>query len=193
MFEQIFSPSCAGLNPAKRAIALRVAHGSGAAGDIRRAAHTYPLQDMDVRDYFFGSVALGSRAADVGRALLRVGAGLAIAFSHGIGKVPPSGRFIERVGDMGFPIPGLFAWMSGMAEFGAGLLLAIGLSSRPAALFVSLNMLVVFFIAHGGDPFGRRETPFLFLAIFVFFALAGGGRYSLDHYIRRKPRLTTRV
>lgn len=139
---------------------------------------------MNVRGFFFGYVELGSRGADLGRALLRLAAGLAIALSHGMGKVPPSDGFIERVGEMGFPAPVLFAWLSGFAEFGAGLLLAIGLATRPAALFVTLNMCVVFFIAHGGDAFGQRERPFLFLAIFLFFALAGGGRYSVDRLVR---------
>lgn len=148
---------------------------------------------MNVRDAFFGYAAIGSTGADLGRALLRLGAGLAIAFGHGIGKMPPASRFIERVGDMGFPAPALFAWLSGMAEFGAGLLLAIGLATRPAALFVTLNMCVVFFIAHGGDSFGQRERPFLFLVIFLFFALAGAGRYSVDHFIQGRRQLTTRT
>jgi putative oxidoreductase len=104
-----------------------------------------------------------------------------------MGKVPPSSGFIERVGEMGFPAPVLFAWLSGLAEFGAGLLLAIGLATRPAALYVALNMCVVFFIAHGGDSFGQRERPFLFLAIFLFFALSGGGRYSVDRFARGRP------
>ncbi|MEX0601019.1 MAG: DoxX family membrane protein, partial [Rhodothermales bacterium] len=70
----------------------------------------------------FGSAALNSSAADAGRALLRIGAGLALALAHGLGKVPPSERFIQGAGEMGFPFPTFFAWMSGFAEFGCGLL-----------------------------------------------------------------------
>ena len=41
---------------------------------------------------------------------LRVFAGLAMAFAHGLGKVPPSDRFIGAVENLGFPAPALFAW-----------------------------------------------------------------------------------
>lgn len=136
---------------------------------------------------------MNSSAADAGRALLRIGAGLALALAHGLGKVPPSERFIQGAGEMGFPFPTFFAWMSGFAEFGCGLLLAIGLATRPAALFISLNMLTVVFIAHAGDPFGNRERGVLFLCIALFFLLAGAGRYSFDHYISSRPTLSTNV
>ena len=148
---------------------------------------------MSLKSYAFGSAALDSTLADLGRGLLRFGSGLALALAHGLGKVPPSGGFIERVGEMGFPAPALFAWMSGLAEFAAGLLLAFGLATRPAALFVALNMAVVVFVAHAGDPFGTRERGFLFLAVVVFFALAGAGRFSLDHVLHGRTRMTTRI
>jgi len=44
-----------------------------------------------------------SRAADLGLLLLRVVAGLSLAIGHGIGKFPPGQRFIDRIGNMGFP------------------------------------------------------------------------------------------
>lgn len=144
-------------------------------------------------DFFFGSSVIESKAGDAGRALLRIGSGLALALGHGLGKIPPSSGFIERVGEMGFPVPGLFAWLSGLAEFGAGLLLAVGLATRPAALFIALNMTVVVLVAHAGDPFGNRERGFLFLAVVIFYLLAGAGRYSFDHVIARRPLLTTRI
>lgn len=147
---------------------------------------------MNVREMVFSMARLESRAADAGRAVLRVGAGLALALAHGMGKMPPSDRFIQGVGEMGLPAPAFFAWMSGFAEFFCGLLLAVGLATRPAALFVSLNMFVVVFLAHAGDPFGNRERGVLFLCIALFFLLAGAGRYSFDQVISR-PRLTTRV
>jgi putative oxidoreductase len=138
------------------------------------------------RDLLLGGAAAGSWAADLGLLLLRVIAGLALAFAHGLGKVPPSDSFVGWVGSMGMPAPGVLAWLSATAEFGGGLLLAFGLLTRPAALLVCGNMLIVTLVAHAGDPFGDREKAVLFGAIALLYLLAGAGRYSLDALIRRK-------
>ena len=124
--------------------------------------------------------------ADAGLLILRVFTGLALALAHGRGKVPPSDRFVGMVEGFGFPAPEFFAWASGFAELGCGLLLAAGLLTRPAALLVALNMLVVVFFGHAGQSFGEREKPLLFLVIAVTFLLIGAGRYSVDALLRRR-------
>ena len=136
-----------------------------------------------MRDLLFGTNP-HPRTTDVGLLILRVYAGIALALAHGLGKVPPSERFVERVGGMGFPAPELFAWIAGFAELGGGILLAVGLLSRPIGLFVAAHFLIVGFLAHAGDPFGRRELPFFFFVSALLIGLAGAGRYSLDALIR---------
>lgn len=136
-------------------------------------------------DLIFSGAPLGSRGADLGILIARVMGGLALALAHGRGKVPPSEGFIGRVGEMGFFAPELFAWLAGMAEFGGGLLLALGLLTRPAALLVVGQMAIVALVAHAGDPFGDREKAVLFGAIALLCLLAGAGRFSLDALIRR--------
>lgn len=126
------------------------------------------------------------RRLDLGLLIPRVFAGLALAFAHGIGKVPPSGRFIDRVAGMGLPAPELFAWLAGAAEFGAALMLALGLLTRPAAFLIAGNFVIVAGLAHAGDSFGDREKPLLFLAIALLYLFAGPGRYSLDAVLFRR-------
>jgi putative oxidoreductase len=80
----------------------------------------------------------------------------------------------------------VFAWSAGIAEFFGGILLALGLFTRPNAFFLSLTMFVAFFMRHGGDPFAQKEKALLFLITFLFFLIAGASRPSLDELIRSK-------
>lgn len=137
-----------------------------------------------VREALFGGAGGGSARADVGLLALRLFAGLAISLAHGLGKMPPSDRFLSGVESMGFPLPGLFGWAAGLSEFAGGILIALGLLTRPAAFFALCTMLVAVTLRHAGDPFGDRELPLLFASVFLFLVLAGAGRFSLDAAIR---------
>lgn len=153
---------------------------------------SYPgRRSFSVQDLLFSRPTSDSIAADIGLLLLRVIAGAALAFAHGMGKVPPSEGFIGRVAGMGLPAPELFAWLAATAEFGGAMLLVLGLLTRPAALLICGNMLIVALLGHAGDPFGDREKAVLFGAIALLYLLAGAGHYSLDALIRRRTRLTT--
>lgn len=137
----------------------------------------------------FGGVGIQSKAANVGLFLLRVFTGLSMALAHGIGKIPPSERFVEGVARNGFPLPALFAWLAGSAELFGGVFLAAGFMTRVSAFFVACTMLVAGFVAHAADPFGRKEKALLFLFIAVMYMLVGAGRYSLDHLIKRQDEI----
>lgn len=139
----------------------------------------------DYRRFLIGAA---PRAAlvDAGLLVLRVFAGLALALAHGLGKVPPSEGFVGMVDGLGFPAPTLFAWASGFAELVCGLLLAVGLLTRPAAFFIAVNMTVAVLFAHAGDAFGEREKALLFGVIALTFLLTGAGRYSVDALLRRR-------
>lgn len=146
----------------------------------------YSPEPRGAKRILFGGAPTDSPALDWGLLLLRVIAGLALAYAHGLGKFPPSEGFVTRVGTMGLPAPELFSWLAATAELGGGVLLALGLLTRPAALLVLGNMSVVVLLAHAGDSFGDREKAVLFGAVALFYLLVGAGRYSLDALIRRR-------
>ena len=127
-----------------------------------------------------------SRRVDVGLLVLRLVAGLALALAHGINKLPPTDPFVAGVAEMGFPAPVLFAYAAGLAEFVGGLLLALGLFTRPAAAFIVFTMAVATFIKQAGDPFTEREAAVLHGTIALFYLLAGPGRLSLDAVLARR-------
>jgi putative oxidoreductase len=129
-----------------------------------------------MKELLFGGARFNSIAGDVGLLVVRVFAGLALALGHGLGKLPPSPQFQSAVEGLG-PPPQM-AWLSGIAETIGGLGLAAG-------LIVAGNMSVAVFLQHANDPFGRKELAAMFLSVAVLFVFAGGGRFSLDRFIKR--------
>lgn len=139
-----------------------------------------------VRALLIGGDEAGGWPREIGVAIARLGFGLSMALGHGLAKVPVSEQFIEGVARMGFPMPGAFAWAAALAELVGGLLLALGLLTRPAALVVLQTMLVAAFIRHGGDPFKKQEMALLYASASVIFLSIGSGRLGLDAWLRRK-------
>ena len=143
-----------------------------------------------------------SLPGDLGLLILRAGVGLMIAFGHGRGKLftdgrlGPSDQFISGVAKMGMPMPTVFAWCAALAEFLGGLLLALGLLTRPAALALTINMLVAIVGVHLHDPVfkgdvpGYKEPALLYLLPFLTLLLTGPGRFSLDRAILGKGSRT---
>jgi putative oxidoreductase len=143
------------------------------------------VERMRMQQWILGRTGPKPADVDAGLAVVRVVAGLALAWLHGIGKIPPPDWLVGRAADMGFPAPIVFAWLAAIAEFVGGILLALGLLTRPAALLLIGHFLVVVFLAHAGDPVADRELAALFGAIGVMYLLTGPGRYSLDALIAR--------
>ena len=138
-----------------------------------------------LRTLLFGTGAT-SRATDVGLLLLRVGVGLAMAFGHGLGKLPPSAGFVEATAGLGFPAPTLFAWLAALSEFAGGLLIAVGMLTRPAAAALAFTMGVAFFLQHGADPFADKELAFVYGVAALALVATGAGRLSIDEAVRTR-------
>ena len=125
--------------------------------------------------------------SSAGLLFLRILMGAGIAY-HGYGKV--FGGNIEGltqgVAAMGLPFPELMAWMAALSEFGGGLLIVLGLFIRPAALFVFITMSVAAFIAHGSDPFAKKELALAYWTMAGALTLTGAGCLSLDGLFFKK-------
>ena len=82
---------------------------------------------------------------------------------------------------------------AGVLEFVGGLLLAIGLFTRPVAFVLSGMMAVAYFMAHGSKGFfpalNGGDPAILFCFVFLYMACAGGGPWSADSALaaRRAP------
>ena len=138
-----------------------------------------------IKNFLFGGVTSGTMMSHSGLAILRVVVGLSIAFGHGLAKLPPPEGVVKLVAALNFPAPEAFAWAAGMSEFIGGLLLAVGLMTRPAAATVAITMAVALFGHHSGDGFQQRELPLLYGAAAIAFAGMGSGRFGLDRIVNR--------
>ncbi|MBP2636635.1 MAG: DoxX [Firmicutes bacterium] len=80
--------------------------------------------------------------------------------------------------------PVFWGFMSGFAEFGGGLLFALGLFYRPACFLLFGNMMVAF-SSQMIDGKGLAKASQSLEDGLSFFAAGfiGPGRYSLDHFI----------
>jgi putative oxidoreductase len=111
-------------------------------------------------------------------ALLRVVAAL-LFMSHGTMKL------------LGFPAsdfqPPLFSLfgLAGILEIAGGLLLVLGLFTRPVAFILAGEMAVAYFVAHAGQSFfplqNGGESAVLFCFIFLYLVFAGPGAAALDN------------
>jgi putative oxidoreductase len=126
------------------------------------------------------------RQAVLGWTVVRVVFGVLLSAAHGLPKVMDGvARHTNTVASLGFPFPSVFAWLSALTELVGGLLIAVGLFTRPVALMAVSTMAVAMY-RHRADPFSKIEMPLLFLAVFVAMALAGAGPWSLDARLRRR-------
>lgn len=112
--------------------------------------------------------------------VLRFVAGL-IFLEHGTQKFLrfPAG---ESAGSgLAFADPGAYA---GVVELGAGLLITLGLFTRPAAFIASGVMAGAYWIAHAPQnvfPVNNGgDAAILYCFVFLYLVLAGPGPWSLD-------------
>jgi putative oxidoreductase len=87
-----------------------------------------------------------------------------------------------------FPIMSMMGFV-GVLEFFGGLLILVGLFTRPAAFILSGLMAVAYFMAHAPGGFwpvlNKGELAVLYCFVFLYLAAAGGGPWSLDSLLRR--------
>lgn len=124
---------------------------------------------------------------DIGLLWLRILMGLGIA-SHGYQKILGGhvAQFAEGVAQMGLPIPLVFAWAAALSEFLGGILVALGVGTRVAALSVFMTMSVAAFVHHAKDPFQVKELALAYWTMAGALVWFGGGGLSLGRFLRKK-------
>jgi len=116
--------------------------------------------------------------------------------AHGVLRIVSGFLFVQHATAKCFGIPHVAAFdnltlfsligLAGVLELIGGVLLIIGLFTRPTAFILSGEMAVAYFMVHA--PQGHFLSPslnfgepaVLYCFIFLFFAAAGAGAWSID-------------
>jgi putative oxidoreductase len=127
-----------------------------------------------------GAIALRNEWEPRVLSIVRIMVGL-LFIEHGMSKLlgfPPG------------PSPSMFAlaWFAGVIELVGGALVVLGLFTRIAAFIMSGEMAIGYFLSHAPRGFfpmlNGGDAAVLYCFIFLYFAVAGGGVWSLDRLIR---------
>jgi len=120
---------------------------------------------------------------EAGAVILRVVAGL-IIFKYGleIFSADKMKGYFDWLTDLNFPAPKAMVYIGKICELVGGLLMALGLFTRLAAIPLLITMSVIGFVL--GEPeFLAADGSILLLLIFLHFMLVGPGKLSLDHVL----------
>ncbi|MFB6341122.1 DoxX family protein [Saccharicrinis sp. FJH62] len=103
---------------------------------------------------------------------MMAGAMKLFAFPAGM---PPNGETVELLSQMG---------IGGILEFFGGLLLLLGLYTRPVAFILAGEMAVAYFQFHAPQGFwpvmNNGQTAILYCFIWLYISAAGAGSFSID-------------
>ncbi len=74
--------------------------------------------------------------------------------------------------------------LAGVLELAGGLLILVGLFTRPTAFILSGEMAVAYFMAHAPHGFlpilNQGELAVVYCFAFLYFSVAGAGSFSID-------------
>jgi putative oxidoreductase len=130
---------------------------------------------------------------DLGNLILRVVTGASVIIFHswarvvGMVKFLGSGKhwgFIDMLQKVGLPLPGFFAILVVLVEFIGSIFIILGLFTRISA--IGLALVLIFAIYFQIVTKASVELSLIYLSIFIFLALAGAGKFSLDSKSGRK-------
>ncbi len=111
--------------------------------------------------------------------LLRIVAGLAL-LEHGTGKMLTFPAGLPHLDQM----PTGMLYFTGLMELVGGVLIVLGLFTRPVAFVLSGFMAAAYFLAHFPMNFypaiNGGDAAILYCFVFLYLAAAGAGPISLD-------------
>jgi len=133
---------------------------------------------------------------NLGLLFLRVFVSGTMIVFHGWSALSKPGEFAKFLEMKGLFLPyvltaHVLSYMAIAAETVFPFMIIIGLFTRFSALVASINMFVALFVYHiiiNGDPINIWEKAFIYMGVFVFLTIAGGGNFTLDNVLAVRKR-----
>lgn len=129
---------------------------------------------------------LYAKLTPVMETVMRVLAG-GLLIGHGWPKIQAPMGTAEMVAKIGFAPTWFFAPGLAIVEFFGGILLLLGLFTRPVAVAITFVLLVTVYFhwVMLGQGLKGAELSILWAAITAYFAAKGGNQYSVDNKLGR--------
>jgi len=133
---------------------------------------------------------------DMGFLVLRIGIG-AMFICHGIPKLLGGPETWTKLGgalsSVGVSFaPTFMGFLAAISETGGGLLLALGLLTRPACFFLLSTMIVATAMhVNNGDPFVKYSHALEAAILFFSLLFIGPGKLSLDEKLSQWRKKAT--
>jgi putative oxidoreductase len=130
---------------------------------------------------------------ELGWTALRVVTGGMLALNYGYPKVFGGKVHVlaNALAEGGWPFAHFFAWCASLTELIAAGLVAVGLATRGAAALCCVVMAISLWQQRAA-PLHDLQLPLFYLAALVNFAIAGGGRFGLDGWLKLRMPLGKR-
>lgn len=116
--------------------------------------------------------------------------GSAIFISGGWAKLTAMAATVGYFDKIGLPLPQVAFAVAVAVELGGGLLLLLGLFTRPVAVVLAVFCVATALIAHTNLADRMQEINFMknmaMTGGYLAFAVAGAGAFSLDAMLRRR-------
>jgi putative oxidoreductase len=128
------------------------------------------------------------RYSDHGLLLLRVLVGSFLIYGvwDNITSTERMEEFVAFLAKFGFPAPAFMARLSVWAQFLVGLSFITGLLMRWAGVLCAINFAVAFMMVDRFAGFRGAFPALCLLAIGIYFALRGAGRFGVDAVLEQR-------
>src|SRR5271154_2292075 len=165
----------------------------------KRAPHPMSKPGNPILRMYDGFVKVVSALQSPFLLLVRVYWGWQLS-QNGWAKMHNLPKVTEFFSSLGLPAPGFTATFVSSFEFVCGILLALGLLSRIAALGLVIDMFTAYWTADhealvavisNPNKF-QAADPFIFFFVGLLILIFGPGKISLDHLLDRAVRKTLR-
>lgn len=132
-------------------------------------------------------IAVQHRRADFALLYLRLFIG-GVVLLHNIGKLQTYNEIIDGYPALLFDSPTLTFAVFSILEVAFAMLIMCGLWVRFSSFLMALGMFLSIFVVVPTAGMTAGALQFVYMGIYIFFVIAGGGRYALDSALwRRRP------